>query len=516
MKSLKINFLSKQGNSAVSETGTMDNEALHPLVLKVILALGVGLALWQFFYNRSLWIDEAMLANNLLNRDYLDLLRPLDERQAAPILFLWIERFFVQIIPQTEYALRIFPLLLYIGSTILFFRIIRETLTLWYSQVLAVVFFAVNYRLIYYASEVKQYMGDVFCTLLLLVTLIATLADTKKTYFPLSIVGITITFLSNISPIILLSAGIFLLLHTYNLKDSIKLIPLFATWLIAFATYYVFFIHGHPTKDYMLEFWRASFGFMPDLDNPWRVYLFFKVKFVVLFRMMMGMGMIEKYVIFGLFTVGLLLHRNKNEVKWAVLIGTPMLVHLILSYFEQYPLELRLTIYFIPLTILLTAKGFDYLMHKIALKKAKLAFMVAIALTVFTGTRISYAEMFPIEITDLKGLMAYVLEESQEEEPIYVVTMSSPTVRFYRQIGTFPKDRKYIVDSQESSSLKLDIEIFRNYTSPFWLLFTNLDNPDFDETRRQLEASGAKVLDQYCVVGGCGYMLSYSKVETHE
>lgn len=108
------------------------------------------------------------------------------------------------------------------------------------------------------------------------------------------------------------------------------------------------------------------------------------------------------------------------------------------------------------------------------------------------------------------------MEEYQDENHVHVVTMSSPTVRFYRQIGTFPKDRQYIVDSQESSSLKLDIEIFRHYTAPFWLIFTELHEPDFDETRRQLEASGAKVMDQYCLVRGCGYKLSYSMGETHE
>lgn len=74
----------------------------------------------QYLYNRSLWADEAVLALNIVNRSYLELLQPLDYDQAAPIGFLIVEKFAVQLFGDNEYSLRLFPLLSGIISLLLF------------------------------------------------------------------------------------------------------------------------------------------------------------------------------------------------------------------------------------------------------------------------------------------------------------------------------------------------------------------------------------------------------------
>ena len=55
------------------------------------MALGVVIRLVRIVLVHPLWGDECFVAANLIERDYLGLLRPLDYDQVAPVLFLWAE-----------------------------------------------------------------------------------------------------------------------------------------------------------------------------------------------------------------------------------------------------------------------------------------------------------------------------------------------------------------------------------------------------------------------------------------
>ena len=63
----------------------------------LIIFIGAFLAIYQFIFNRSLWLDEASLALNIISKDFIGLTKPLDYDQVAPIGFLFIERISVLI-----------------------------------------------------------------------------------------------------------------------------------------------------------------------------------------------------------------------------------------------------------------------------------------------------------------------------------------------------------------------------------------------------------------------------------
>ena len=60
--------------------------------LLIFLLLGILLRLLRWGLAMPVWGDEAAIGLNIIRRDYLDLLRPLDFSQVAPLLFLWIQR----------------------------------------------------------------------------------------------------------------------------------------------------------------------------------------------------------------------------------------------------------------------------------------------------------------------------------------------------------------------------------------------------------------------------------------
>jgi len=87
------------------------------------VGLGVMLRLIRFAFDFPLSRDEAMLASNLIDRGYLDLLTPLDHGQVAPVGFLWASKAVIGVLNFSEPTLRLLPLLFGIGSLYLMRRL---------------------------------------------------------------------------------------------------------------------------------------------------------------------------------------------------------------------------------------------------------------------------------------------------------------------------------------------------------------------------------------------------------
>ena len=75
----------------------------------LFVGLGIVIRLVRYLVDYPIWHDEAFLAANFWDRDYVNLLRPLDYGQVAPWLFLAIERTAVTWLGYSELSLRLFP-----------------------------------------------------------------------------------------------------------------------------------------------------------------------------------------------------------------------------------------------------------------------------------------------------------------------------------------------------------------------------------------------------------------------
>lgn len=104
------------------------NQAWPRVALLATLALGIAARMAQYLSNRSLWLDEAYLALNILGRDFSGLLRPLDNHQIAPPLFLWAVKLAVSLWGDGEAILRLVPLIGGILTLPLFYWLARRVL----------------------------------------------------------------------------------------------------------------------------------------------------------------------------------------------------------------------------------------------------------------------------------------------------------------------------------------------------------------------------------------------------
>src|SRR5947209_20397995 len=116
-----MHSVSRQFFVAPIRMRVVKSEALFasPLLPRLILGFGITVRCVQYLANRSLWLDESFLALNIVHRTFLQLLQPLDYEQGAPLAFLMVERAAVQLFGNSEYALRLFPLVSGIVSLLL-------------------------------------------------------------------------------------------------------------------------------------------------------------------------------------------------------------------------------------------------------------------------------------------------------------------------------------------------------------------------------------------------------------
>jgi hypothetical protein len=232
----------------------------------IIVLIGLALSIIQLFFNRSLWNDEASLALNIIHKSHLELLKPLDYLQVAPILFLQFEKVLATLIPNSEIGLRLFPFISYCISLILFYKIVLNLFKNKFSIILALSLFVFSATLLIYSNQIKQYICDVMVVNLIFYLCLKEFSRIEMKFIFLSIAGIVALFISNVSIFILFSAGLYLLIE-YVLIEKKYFKPVFATsflWIIGFSTYYFLFIHGHQSLKLEQEYFTKLNGFLPQ------------------------------------------------------------------------------------------------------------------------------------------------------------------------------------------------------------------------------------------------------------
>src|SRR5690349_563314 len=132
-----------------------------------VVALGLGLRLYHFLRDPSVWHDEAALVLNVLDKGFLDLLGTLSFAEAAPPLFLWMEKAATLLLGDGPHALRLVPFLASCAALVLMVPVARRILRP--SAVpAALLLLACSDHLLWHSCEAKPYAVDVFAETILL------------------------------------------------------------------------------------------------------------------------------------------------------------------------------------------------------------------------------------------------------------------------------------------------------------------------------------------------------------
>ena len=169
----------------------------RPFTLLVVGGLlMVGIVIRVQFLDRSLWLDEAWVANSIRAPSLYQAIYYDDWLQTTPPLFIVLSRLITTLFGTSNVAFRALPAFSGIISVLLFSFIALRLLKPSFAMI-AILLFVFSPRAILYSQSLKQYSTDVLCTLGLLVLGYLYMEKRTERWFYLLLAGfVALSFLS--------------------------------------------------------------------------------------------------------------------------------------------------------------------------------------------------------------------------------------------------------------------------------------------------------------------------------
>lgn len=403
------------------------------ILIRIIIGFGILFRLLPYLYNRSLWVDEAKLALNIIQKSFIQLTQPLDYNQMAPVGFLFVEKLLVLTLSGDEYALRIIPLLAGILSLFLFYEVSRRVLTL-RGLIIALGLFALSELLIRYASELKQYSSDVTIALaiyLMGLHCLKTESKVASSILLISLVGSLLIWFSHPSIFVLAGVGLTLVMQSWETKNWRKFFWLglpAAFWLGSFAlNYSITHLDHHPN---MVRSWSGSTAFMPMPPLSVESFFWFPKTFLAIFPQTAGLYFSGLAAL--CFIAGGMSHLKEKRYSFFLLI-LPAFITLIASGFHAYPFHGRLILFLVPTLIIFIGEGMDRIMTMAKPTGPIIPLSLCLLLFLYPGHTAFSNLLNPVrmEREEVRPIMAYLSTHYQEGDKIYLYPSTWSAFEYY-------------------------------------------------------------------------------------
>ena len=434
----------------MSQDGVTESRTLRLLLsrelLFVLVGLGVVLRVVQYAADRSLWVDEAFMALNLMDKSLGGLTRTLDFNQGAPIGFLLVEHLMTSAFGFSEYVLRFFPLVTGLGSLVAFAALARRVL-LPLAVPLAVLLFAIADQLIYYSSEVKPYSSDVAATVLLLLLAVALQksSPTRTTALTAGIVGALCVISSNAAVFVVAGAAAVFVAEAFTrlrwrlLRSHLPTIALWvasAVGVIAFAATRLSHVRESFEGGSGTFLGTSGSGAASWLELRWASRLGTDVAAAMGFSQSRPYTQIEKLAAAAAL-VGVLSLFFRNRSRGALL-ALPIGFVLLASALNQYPLSLRTTLFLVPLVILFVAEGLVRAVAWLRRPWAGIAVTLLVALVIaFPSWSAARHLVHPRTREEIKTPLRYLSDRWRTGDSLYVHPGAQYALAYYLRCDCF-------------------------------------------------------------------------------
>ncbi len=399
----------------------------------LVIGFGLVLRLRLFVLNISFWLDEAMLALNIVNRGFISLIKPLDYEQGAPLGFLWIAKLFESILGNHETSLRLFPFLAGCLGLILLWRVARQFIAP-VGVLFALLIFASSRHILSYSVQFKQYAVDVTVTLLLywvgLVLLRRQLS--RQDYWFTGLFGALCIWISHPAVFTLAGVGLVVIGARLLKKDWCNALALVACaffWLINFAGLYLIQYRNLAADNYLTDFWAEFFMPVTAAAPGWILD-----RLVGLFYNPGGMSTDIFPVVIMLLTFAGMLSLFIREKRWIWMFALSLVFTLAASSLHKYPFGGRMGMFAVPGLLICAGEGLE-LLRRLFCSRPWLGWVVGLALTgVLTYASFSFAlEMVvrPKMTENIAPTMSFLKTNYRAGDVIYLYYNSLPAFRYY-------------------------------------------------------------------------------------
>jgi dolichyl-phosphate-mannose-protein mannosyltransferase len=453
--------------------------------IAMLLLLGAILRIRQYLTGRSLWSDEAMLALSIVNRGFAGMFKPLDYDQGAPIGFLLVEKFFNSIFGRSEFALRLFPLLVGLISLWLFYLLLKR-ITSRSGLLVALALFAFNPRLVYYSSEVKQYIVDAAVTisLLLIAAPLFSALPQKKDFTWLTLAGLIALWFSHPALFALAGIGLALAIVYLQRRDllSLRMIASVGTiWLLNIVFLYFLILKDLNQNAYMREYWQGAFVPMP----PWSDAGWFLTNINANISLQVGIPYLPLFV-FVLMLIGWVVLFLQQR-KYAIVFACIGLATIVASALQLYPVFERMILFLVPLGLVLLGKAADGLYRSLQKYPAPgtLAVMLLAGYLIYGPFLTSYQSFVaPKYFEHIRPAMEYLQGAWKNGDALYVSQGAVPAFRFYAPfygLENIPYSFGRREDYKNPQNILNSLASFRGQPR-VWILFSHVyEKGEFNE-----------------------------------
>lgn len=438
--------------------------------------------------NRSLFIDEANLARNIVEKSIPYYFDSLDYEQYAPPLFLVETKLVSAILGVRDYSFRVVPLISGIASLIVLFLLLREWQEESLAQIYALGLVSFSILAIRYGTEFKQYSSDALLALLLV-----WLAwkdrnrewEVSRVWFWI-VFGVLTIWYSMPSIFVLSGVGLYFMVIQRK-QDLARWLFVMGSWALSFGLYY-FLVLSKDVFDSNLQNHHAEYFIQPLASSAagWKAN---GDLIVTLFKSITDKTAVP--VGFGIlvFATGLIdLYRTDKPRLFLLL--TPLLAVILASSLQLYSFIPRMTLFILPLMILIMAAGLSY-----AWSKSKLIPRVIIVGLVVLSliNKEGYKHLiYPIEIEELKPGMKILQKEVSPDDHIYVHHEAVPAFEFYNNLSAKPFHLANVHHSKWNLPYK---RYFASATQPtYWLVFCHATTDNVLKTMNSIDALGTSEL----------------------
>jgi hypothetical protein len=397
--------------------------------LGICLALGLGLRIYHYLLCPSVWHDEAALIVNALHKGFREQLGPLQYAEAAPPLFLWVERALSLLVNDSVWALRAVPLLASCAALVLLARVARRALSP-QSAPWAVLLLGVSNHVLWHSCEAKPYALDILAAILL-IDLVHRPAAWTLTSRVLLLAALAPAIIWLSFPGCFLYGGVLIVLLPPVWRQR-RLTLWLAYGLLTLAVFVAFALllgpiraQRHATMD---GCWVAQF---PNWSRPWTVPVWAVCSTVDLVRYCFeptGHGLA-----LAALAGGIALWRG-GQRELVLLVLLPLDLAFGASLVHAYPYGgARVEVFAAPGLALLIAAGIPPIWTWLRTRQ-RLAPLVLTAMLLWPAGLADYRVVRPWARPDSAGAASFVLAQRRPDEPVFGNSWQDSY--YFRSLGT--------------------------------------------------------------------------------
>jgi hypothetical protein len=443
-------------------------------VTLALIAAGIILRVVAYAANTPLWLDEILLARNIIDLPLGALLtEPLGLDQVAPRGFLLMERLAVVAFGPSELALRLFPFLCGIAGLFLFWRL-AEALLEGPAVPIAVGLVALGVPFLKFGAEVKQYIVDATVATILLLIAVRLRRDDSSTgrLLAAGVAGFVLSWFSQTSAIMMAAIGLaFALTWILDRDRRAWRVLLFTIPVWAFASVLTLLLGTMSmtpsTREFMQNFWAAGFFPLP-FDGLGDILWFWTSGLTVFSEpTLLRYRWPALFVLLALTGVGSLWRRDRFA---ALLVLCPVMIVMAAAVAQQYPFLGRLLMFIVPSTLLAIAAGIDAV-RRLAMRLHPAAAALVVAACLAAPLLALVQAPPPYRIDRTPEALAYLQQHRQPGDVVYVWPISKVVVNHYGPASGITPDMWITAPCHRDDvrGYLRDVDRFRG-TRRFWIL----------------------------------------------